>query len=63
MPEISNDILDDGEEFDIGMSNLADAPDLSASIKTHMATFTKNLVPKELRKQLITKYVEELNKK
>lgn len=45
MPEISSDILDDGEEFDIVMSNLADAPDLDAGIKAHMATFTKNLVP------------------
>lgn len=59
MPEISNDILDDGEEWDI-----------QCSIKTGDETLRKTLfqvvkkyAPEELRKAIKTQFVEELKKK
>lgn len=59
IPELSNDILDDGEEWDV-----------QATIKTGDDTLRKNLyqvvkswAPAQLRKTIMINFVEELKKK
>jgi len=59
LPEISNDILDDGEEWEINAR-------ISKGDDTLIKTFyqlIKKLAPDALRKEIKEKYVEELKKK
>jgi len=59
LPEISNDILDDGEEWEINAR-------ISKGDDTLIKTFyqmIKKFAPDELRKQIKEKFVEELKKK
>ena len=57
--ELSNDILDDGEEweFDASISKGDDA------LKKTFYQIIKKLAPDELRKKIIAEFVEELKKK
>ena len=58
-PEISNDILDDGEEWEI-KARISKGDD--TLIKTLNQMICK-FAPDDLRKQIKEKYVEELKKK
>lgn len=59
MPEISNDVIDDGEEWEINARiNSGDE-----TLRKTLYQVVKKLAPDELRKTIMTKYVEELKKK
>ena len=59
LPEISNDIQDDGEEWKID-SRITDGDEEVVKILYQMV---KKLAPDELRKQIKLHFVEELKKK
>lgn len=59
LPEISNDIQDDGEEWKID-SRITDGDEEVVKILYQMV---KKLAPDELRKQIKSQFVEELKKK
>ena len=58
-PEISNDILDDGEEWECNAS-ISKGED---SLKKMFYQIIKKLAPDELRKKIKTEFVDELAKK
>lgn len=59
LPEISNDIFDDGEEFEIN-SRMVKGDE---TLRSTLYQMIKKLAPDELRKQIKTRFVEELKKK
>lgn len=59
MPEISNDVLDDGEEWEVNASITKGDDEL----KKAFYQIIKKLAPDELRKKIKTDFVDELKKK
>ena len=59
MPEISNDVIDDGEEWEINVRITSG----DETLRQTLYQVVKKLAPDELRKSIMTKYVEELKKK
>lgn len=59
MPELSNDILDDGEEWEIN-SRITKGDE---TLRKTLYQVVKKYAPDELRKQIKEKFVEELKKK
>ena len=58
-PEMSNDILDDGDEWEINCR----ITDGDETLRQTLYQVVKKFAPDELRKQIKTKFVEELKKK
>ena len=58
-PELSNDIIDDGEEWEINCR----ITDGDESLRQTLFQMVKKFAPDELRKQIKSKFVEELMKK
>lgn len=59
LPEISNDILDDGEEWEVECRILKG----DENLKKTLYQMVKKFAPDELKKQIKEKFVEELKKK
>ena len=59
IPEISNDVLDDGDEWEINASIHSG----DEAMKEKFSQIIKKVAPAELRKQIIKQFVEELKKK
>lgn len=58
-PEISNDILDDGEEWEVNAS-ITKGDD---ALRKTFYQIIKKLAPDELRKKIVAEFVDELKKK
>ena len=59
MPEISSDIADDGDQWEVNSSIVEDSSNLS---KRYESIWKKD-APQALRKEIMGKFVEELKKK
>jgi len=59
MPEVSNDVLDDGEEWEVNCSIQSG----DETLRKTLFQIVKKLGPDALRKQIMTQFVDELKKK
>ena len=59
MPEVSNDIIDDGEEWDVECS----IKDGDENLRKTLYQMVKKFAPDQLRKTIIVNFVDELKKK
>ena len=59
-PELSNDVLDDGDEWECEVRMYADG---DQHIKQTLYQMIKQLAPNDLKKQIKDKFVDELKKK
>ena len=59
MPEISNDVLDDGDEWEINSRILTG----DETLRTTLFQVVKKYAPEALRKAIVQSYVVELKKK